>query len=149
MNMLPRTTLVAIVALTALLFVTSRSFALELIEHVNRDRARVLGLQLHSAEVTDGTVLIQMEIPARGELKDYRRVELRLHEGNKVLLSSVLKEEQIKPEHVRVSFYADPSILSQATLKIVTDDLDGRIGHELKVKDFMDRTLEKAPSKTK
>lgn len=147
MKKLIPTTLAVFTAL--LLIVPSWSFALEEIEFVNRDRGRVLGLQLHVAEVTNGTVLIQLEIPVRGELKDYRRVELRIHDGKKLLLSSYLKEEEIKPDHLRVSFYADPGTLGQATLKIVTDDLDGRVGHELKVKEFIDRTLEKAPSETK
>lgn len=54
------TTLIALAALSALLFVTPWSLALEEIEHVDPDRARVLGLQFHSSKMTDGTVLIQL-----------------------------------------------------------------------------------------
>jgi len=49
-----------------------------------------------------------------------------------------LKEEESKPGRVVVSFAADRAKLDQFTLKVVTQSGLERIGHVIRVKDFVE-----------
>lgn len=140
MKKLIPTTLAVFTALAALLFVVpTRSHALESIAFVDKGLARELGLQIRSEHAAEDTMRVVLEMPIKGQLTDFKRVEFRVHDGKKLLLNTFLKEEEFKPGHVRVSFDADPQTLKDATLKIVTyDGLDLRVGLVIKVKEFVE-----------
>jgi hypothetical protein len=127
-------------ALAVLLAVApNRSHALESIELVTKERAKALGLEIRSEAAGPDAVLVVLEFDTKGELKNYHRVALELHDGGKVLATSTLKEEQSKPGRVLVSFTADRAKLDQFTLKVVTESsARERIGHVIRVKDFVD-----------
>ena len=115
------------------------SYALESIEIVTKERAKALGLEIRSNAAGPNAVRIELEFAIQGELKDYHRVALELHDGEKLLATSTLKEEESKPGRVVVSFAADRAKLDQFTLKVVTQSGPGdRIGHVIQVKDFVE-----------
>ena len=124
------------------LTIPSFCFALEEIEFVSRERAKELGLVIQWNSAGPDAVRVVLDFETKGELKNYTRVELSMHEGDKLLMSSTLKEEEAKPGHIVVSFAAERKKLPQIELKIVVGQLDGRVGHVIPVKDFVD--LEKA-----
>ena len=122
----------------------SWSFALESIEIVSKERAKELGLEIRSNAAGPDAVRIELEFETRGELKNYHRVALELHDGGKLLATSTLKEEDSKPGRVVVSFAADRTKLDQFTLKVVTQSTSRhRIGYVIQIKDFV--TLDKLP----
>jgi hypothetical protein len=115
----------------------NRSYALELIETVTKEQAKLLGLQIRSNAAGTDAVLIVLEFETKGELKNYHRVALELHDRGKLLATSTLKEEESKPGRVVVSFAADRAKLDQFTLKVVTQSGLERVGHVIRVKDFV------------
>jgi hypothetical protein len=133
-------TIVTITALAILLAVApNRSYALESIEIVTKERAKALGLQIRSNAAGPDAVRVELEFEIQGELKGYHRVALELHDGGKLLATSTLKEEESKPGRVVVSFAADRAKLDQFTLKVVTQSGPRtRTGHVIQVKDFVE-----------
>jgi len=136
------TMLTFLVAPVLALTIPTFCFALEEIEFVTKERAKELGLVIEWNAAGPDAVRVVLDFETKGELKNYTRVELSMHEGEKLLMSSTLKEEDAKPGHVVVSFAADRKKLNQIELKVVVGQLDGRVGHIIPVKDFVD--LEKA-----
>src|SRR5262249_4621037 len=94
-------------------------FALEEIEFVTKDRAKELGLVIQWNPAGPDAVRVVLDFKPKGELKNYTRVELAMHEGERLLMASTLKEEEAKPGHVVVSFAADRKKLPQIELKVV------------------------------
>ncbi|HZN33479.1 MAG TPA: hypothetical protein VFB80_06645 [Pirellulaceae bacterium] len=113
-------------------------YALELIEIVTKERAAELGLVVRAHAAGPDAIQIELEFPAAGELKDYSSVALEIREGKKLLLSLALREEPAKPGMVAVGFAVDRARLPQLTLKVVTRAQDGRIGHVLRMNEFVD-----------
>jgi hypothetical protein len=140
--MMRNKTLGAMLSGFALIFLVAttpnRSYALELIEIVTKERAKTLGLEIRSSAAGPDAIRVELEFEIKGDLKSYHRVALEMHEGDKLLASSTLKEEESKKGHVIVSFAADRAKLGQFRLKVVTLNDDGRNGHVIKVKDFVD-----------
>ncbi len=126
--------------LTVLLVVApNRSYALESIEIVTQERAKALGLEIRSNAAGPDAVRIELEFAIRGELKDYHRVALELHDGAKLLATATLKEEESEPGRVVVSCAADRARLDQFTLKVVTQSGPRtRTGHVIRIKDFVE-----------
>jgi len=128
------------ISVLTLLLVTTPSvcFALMSIEHVSKERAKELGMEIRTKQAGPDGARIELEFETKGELKNYIRVDLEIREGEKSLLSSSLREEQSKPGRVVVSFAADRAILDKITLRVVTGAPMDMSGHELRVKDFVD-----------
>ena len=128
------------ISVLTLLLVTTPSvcFALMSIEHVSKERAKELGMEIRTKQAGPDGARIELEFETKGELKKYIRVDLEIHEGEKWVLSSTLWEEQSKPGRVVVSFAADRAILDKITLRVVTGAPMDMSGHELRVKDFVD-----------
>jgi hypothetical protein len=117
----------------------NRSYALESIEIVTKERAKSLSLQIRANAAGPDAVLVVLEFETKGELKNYHRVALELHDGEKLLATSTLKEEEAKAGRIVVSFAADRAKLDQFTLKVVTQHGPrDRTGYVLKVKDFVE-----------
>jgi len=127
------------ISVLTLLLVTTPSvcFALMSIEHVSKERAKELGMEIRTKQAGPDGARIELEFETKGELKNYIRVDLEIREGEKSLLSSSLREEQSKPGRVVVSFAADRAILDKITLRVVTGAPMDMRGHELRVKDFV------------
>ncbi|MGA2496169.1 MAG: hypothetical protein ABSH20_00420 [Tepidisphaeraceae bacterium] len=95
---------------------------------------------------------MELEFEAKGALKEFRRVDLEIKEGEKLLVRSSLREEESKPGHVVVpghivvSFAADRVHLDNSTLWVVVGVRAGSV-YEIPVKDFVD--LEKINEKAK
>ena len=113
--------------------------ALEEIENVTRQRATELGMIVRAEAAGPDAVHVELEFPTTGELKGFRRVEIRIEDGKKLIFSSALKEETSASGHVIVSFYADRARIPQFELKVVTvGDALSRVGRVLALKDFVD-----------
>ena len=79
-------TILQTLAVAVLLVVApSWSYALESIEIVTKERAKALGLEIRSNAAGPDAVRIELEFAIQGELKDYHRVALELHNGEKLL----------------------------------------------------------------
>ena len=128
------------ISVLTLLLVTPPSvcFALMSIEHVSKERAKELGMEIRTKQAGPDGARIELEFETKGELKKYIRVDLEIHDGEKWLLSSTLRAEQSKPGRVVASFAADRAILDKITLRVVTGAPMDMSGHELRVKDFVD-----------
>ena len=121
--------------------VPSLCSALEDIELVTKERAKELGLEIRANAAGPDTVLVVLEFETKGELKDYSRVALEIHVGEKLVASSTLREEEGEPGHVAVNFAADRARLDQFTLKVVTQvSPRTRTGDILRMKEFVDLT---------
>lgn len=66
------------------------------------------------------------------------RVTLEITDGDKLLLSSALKEEKSSDGRVIVSFTAGRAMLEKMTLRVVTGFARSRTGHDLRLKDFVE-----------
>lgn len=135
--------LASISALVVLLVATPNAcFALMEIELVSKDRAKALGLEIRSNAAGPDAVRIELEFETKGELKNYSRVDLEIHDGWKLLSSSTLREEKSKPGCVLVGFAADRSKLDKFSLRVVTGvGTRTMIGYEIRVKEFVDPAL--------
>ncbi len=128
-----------IAAVALLISVPSECFALMSIENVTRERAKELGLQIRANAAGPDTVRVEMEFEIKGELKNFSRVDLELHDGGKLLMTSTLREDKSKAGRVVVSFAADRGKFDQITLRIVTQSsARSRTGHDVRVKYFVD-----------
>ncbi|MGI8980265.1 MAG: hypothetical protein ACR2FY_13650 [Pirellulaceae bacterium] len=113
--------------------------ALESIEYVTKERATALGLEIRSHAAGPDAVLVELEFETKGELKEYSRVALEMHDGERLLLSSTLREEKSPPGRVVVSFAAERTMQDKFTLKVVTQHSPRtRTGHVLRIKEFVD-----------
>ena len=74
--------------------------ALEEIENVTRQRATELGMIVRAEAAGPDAVHVELEFPTTGELKDFRRVEIRIEDGKKLIFSSTLKEETSASGHL-------------------------------------------------
>ena len=126
--------------LTALLVIAPNwSFALESIEPVSKERAKELGLEIRSHAAGPGLVRVELEFETKDELKSFSRADLEIRDGDKLLVSSTLREDRPGPGRVVVSFAADRADLGKITLKVVAQPGERtRIGYEVRAKDFVD-----------
>jgi hypothetical protein len=134
--MKPILTLSALAAV--LVFTPSQSYALETIEIVTKERAKELGLQMRVTPSGLENVRVELEFETKGQLKGYRYVVLEMKDGEKTLVSSVLKEEKTESGHIIVSFEANRAKLGQITVKVVEMTTATRAGHVMRVKEFVE-----------
>ena len=132
------------ISVLTLLLVTTPSvcFALMSIEHVSKERAKELGMEIRTKQAGPDGARIELEFETKGELKSFVRVDLEIREGEKSWLSATLREEQSKPGRVVVSFAADRVNLDKITLRVVVGAPMNLTGYDIRVKDFVE--LEKA-----
>ena len=150
-------TILNISVLTFLLVAVPRlCFAYVAVEHVSKERAKELGMEIRSGTAGPDAVRVELEFEDKGALKDFRRVDLEIKEGEKLLVRSSLREEESKPGHVVVpghivvSFAADRAHLEKSTLRVAVGVRAGSV-YELPVKDFVDlaKINEKATAATR
>ena len=94
------------------------------IVRVSGERAKALGMEIRSKANGPNAVWVELEFKTEGELKNFNperssRVELRIMEGEKSLMTAALREQRPRPEHVVVSFAADRAQLGKITLTVV------------------------------
>ena len=128
------------ISVLTLLLVTTPSvcFALMSIEHVSKERAKELGMEIRTKQAGPDGARIELEFETKGELKSFVRVDLEIREGEKSLLFATLREEPSKPGRVVVSFAADRATLDKITLRVVVGAPGNLTGHDIRVKDFVD-----------
>jgi len=133
--------------LVALLVVApSPCFALWEISQVNNERAKELGMEIRSKAAGPKAVRLELEVAIKGKLKKFSRVDLRISEGDKSLVTAPLREDRSKPGRVIVGFAADRAHLDKIALWVmVPDTMPGGTIYELRVKDFAE--LDKPPTK--
>src|SRR5215216_2503002 len=102
-----------------LLATTTPCLAMMSIELVTKQRARELGIDIRADAAGPDAVRVTIEFDARGDLKDFTRADLEIHDAGKLLASSTLKEDQPTPGHVVVSFAADRAKLQNFTVRLV------------------------------
>jgi hypothetical protein len=112
-------------------------FALASLAQVTKEKAKEMGLEIRAQPSGPDAVWVELELDAKGLLKDYERVDLTFGERDASLVSSTLKEESSKPGHILVRFYADRAHLKQITLRVVAGR-GMRVVYDIQVKDFVD-----------
>jgi hypothetical protein len=130
------------ISVLTLLLVTTPSvcFALMSIEHVSKERAKELGMEIRTKQAGPDGARIELEFETKGELKSFVRVDLEIREGEKSWLSATLREEQSKSGRVVVSFAADRVNLDKITLRVVVGAPMNLTGYDIRVKDFGNRS---------
>lgn len=108
---------------------------------VSKERAKELGMEIRSKAYATNAVGVELEFKPEGQLKSFSHVDLRISEGDKVLLSAALREDRSKPGRVAVSFTSDPAQLAKITLWVfVANMMPGGTIYEVQVKDFVEPT---------
>jgi hypothetical protein len=104
-----------------------------------------MGMEIRSKTNGTNEVSVELEIKTEGLLSSVgqvgSRVELRIREGERCLVSATLKEDRSQPGRVIVNFAADRAHLEMATLHVwVGGGVRGMGGavYELRVKDFVE-----------
>jgi hypothetical protein len=106
-------------------------------EIVTKERAKALGLSLTSQADGPDSVRVGLEFEKQGELKEYKRIELKQYNGDKLLLSVTLKEGESKQGRVIVGFESTRSNLATLSLEIVAKDRGTQVRYVLPMKDFV------------
>ena len=133
-----RPTLTAALALI-LLAVSLRALAMMSIEVVTKDRTKALGLDIRAVAAGPDAVRVVLEFDVKGELKDFARVDLHIHQDGKLLVSTALREERPREGRVSVALAADRASLDRFTVRVVTRSGPRTMsGYDLKLKDFVD-----------
>ena len=132
-------TILSVTALlaTLLLFAPSRSSAIEDILLVTRDIAKELKFEFQAEASGPEVIRITLEFPKQGSLDHYSYAVMEIHDGRRLVASALLKEEQAKPDRIRVSFNADRARLDHFKLRVVTEDGLARAGHVIAISDFI------------
>jgi hypothetical protein len=81
---------------------------------------------------------VELEFAAAGQLKGFSRVDLRLNDGGKSLVTAPLQETRPKPGRVAVSFSADRKQLDRIALWVMVPEGLGGTVYEVRVKDFVE-----------
>jgi len=136
-----KTFVAAFIAAIFLASTANLGFALEEIEIVTPARAKELGLEIRAHAAGPDVVRVELEFEVKGELQNYSRVALEIHDAEKLISTSTLREEPAKPGRIIVGFAADRATLNKFTLKVVTQDSPrSRAGHVLRIHEFVDLT---------
>lgn len=134
-----RQAIAGVSAMTASLALTpSRSIAMDSIAFVNAERARELGLQVRSRAAGPDGVWVELEFEPAGKLAGMTHVDLQMHDGKKLLLATILRNNRSGSGHFAVSFTADRCNLGKFTLRVMKDLGLGGVGYVLRVSEFVD-----------
>ena len=133
-----KTTISIPVFILVFLATSSPCFALWEIAPVTKERAKEMGMEVRSIAAGPNDVRVELEFKIDGVLKDFSRVDLRMSDGDKTLVSAALKEDRSKPGRVVVSFAADRTRLDKLNLWVMVPGGHGGIVHDVRVKDFVE-----------
>jgi hypothetical protein len=139
-----KTTLSISVVALLLAIAPSRCFASWLIADVSKKQAKEMGMEVRSKPAGPHDVRVELEFKIEGKLKEFSRVELRIRDGKKSVVTAALREDRSKPERVVVSFSADRTRLDKITLWVMVPFALGGTAYELRVKDFVELKLKKS-----
>ena len=136
-------TIMNISALTFLLVAaSSQCFALWSVGQVSKEQAKELGMEIRSKVSGTNAVWVEVEFKTEGKLKSFDRVDLRIGEGEKELVTATLREDRSRPGGVVVNLSADRAHLDKATLWVyVADMMPGGTIYQLRVKDFVEQEV--------
>jgi hypothetical protein len=130
-----------VLALLLLAAIPGASQALMEIDIVTPERAKELGIVFRVLPAGPDAVRIEIEFEKKGDLKLYSRADLDITgPDGKMLVSAPLKEDSIKDGKVILSLAADRASLDKMTVRVVNGDFDGRVGHDMLLKNFVDLT---------
>ncbi|HEX4795464.1 MAG TPA: hypothetical protein VH370_16830 [Humisphaera sp.] len=128
-----------IFALAFLLVMSSPvCFGMMDIELVTPQRAKELGMVVKANAAGPDTIRISLEFPVSGELKSFSRADLEIMDGGKLVLAASLREEKTNEGHVIVSFAVARDQLDKLTLRVVSGVPRDMVGHDLRLKEFVD-----------
>jgi hypothetical protein len=118
-----------------LIVAPSPCFAAWDIAPVSKDEAKKMGMEIRS---TAGLkhVKVELEFKAEGKLKEFSRVDLRIGEGDKVVIAA-LREDRSKPGRIVVSFTAPRAQLDKISLWVMVPGSLGGTVYDLRAKDFV------------
>jgi hypothetical protein len=117
-------------------FESMSAATMEEVEVVTKERAKALGLSILSQPDGPDAVRVSLEFEKQGELKEYRSVQLRQYDGDKLLLSVTLKEVESEHGRVTVGFMAARSSLATLSLEITAKDKGTRVRYVLPMKGY-------------
>jgi hypothetical protein len=127
-----------VAALSVLLIIPNRSFALWEIAFVSKEQAKEMGMGVRSEVAGPNHVRMELEFKIEGALKDFSSVDLRIGEGDNPPVTAPLREDRSKPGRVVVRFTADRGQLEKIKLWVMVPGLDGGSIYDLQVKDFVE-----------
>ena len=137
--MIMKTTFSMSVLAVLLVAASSPCFAFWSVGPVSKERAKELGMEIRSKAYRTNAVWVELEFKPEGQLKSFSRVDLRINEGEKVLVSAALREDRSKPGQVAVSFTSDPAQLDKIALWVfVANMMPGGTIYGLRVKEFVE-----------
>jgi hypothetical protein len=121
-----------------LLVAPGMCFAMDSITPISKERAKELGIEVHSKAAGPDAIWVGLEFETKGKLKSVTHVDLHMWDGKKLLLSTILRDNRPSPGRVAVSFTADRSSLDKLTIRVLSDMGLGSVGYSLHVKDLVD-----------
>lgn len=127
-----------------LLAASSQCFAMMSVARVSRERAKALGMEIRWKAAGPNAVWVELKFRQEGELKDFAperfsRVELRITDGDKPLVTAALQMKRPSPKQVIVSFTAARAHLDRIALMVVVGSgLMPGGAFELQVSDFVE-----------
>jgi hypothetical protein len=130
-----------ILCILTFLFVASLTpcFALMEIDHVSKEEAKKLGVEIRVTGSGPNDVWVDLEFKPEGKFNDFQHVNLEIREGDKLLIGyAPLREDRSTPGKVTVQFLANRNYLEKVTLQIVTGFPSSYTGHELRVIDLVE-----------
>jgi translation initiation factor IF-1 len=130
-------TILGVWALAVLFVVAGPCFALWVTATVSKKEAKELGIEVRSkAAAGFNAVEVELEIKTDGKLKGFDRIDLRVGEGDKVVVAP-LQEDRSKRGRVVVRFTADRTQLDKIRVWVMVPELDGGSAYDIRVKDFV------------
>jgi hypothetical protein len=142
MKAIPKISAVAVFLIIA----PSLCFALWVNVTVTRDLAKELGMEVRTKAAGPNNVHVELEFKTEGRFGAFNEerfkhrsgVELRIGEGDDLVVSAPLREDRSQPGRVMVNFTAHRTFLDQTNLRVMAAESDGGINFDLRVKDFVD-----------
>jgi hypothetical protein len=122
------------------------SFALRALGVMSKEEAKAAGLEVRATASGPDAVWVEVDFKTEGDLKGFNPerqgdlVELKLREGEKSLLTSVMQWKQTSPGRYVVSFLADRKQLEKVVVTIVVGRglLPDGGAYEVRMKDFVE-----------
>src|SRR3954447_21150823 len=107
-------TILSLAVVAVLLVMTANpGFALREIATISRQDAKEMGLEVRT-QGNGAQVWVELEFKAEGKLKDFRHVELEIHEGDKLLVGyAPLREQRSDSGRILTRFLADRAYLEK------------------------------------
>jgi hypothetical protein len=134
----------AALCVVVVLGIAPNCFALMGIDHVSKERAKEMGIEVRLTDSGPKDFWVELEFKPEGKLKDYSHVSLEIRDGDKLLVGyAALQEKRTDSGSVVVRFMADRAYLDKITLSVVAGFPTNMTGHELRVKDFVEQAKDR------